>query len=1204
MFQHFGKWLGSNNSSSDAEHKLREISLEYDEAELIASTHNFDPVRRLGAGNYGAVYRGTLRDGHDVAVKVMEVDEDDDDGTSGFVDEVRVLSKFRHPNLVTLMGWGRGKGRQFLVYELLDGGDVSHRLQSCRAADGEAFGWIERLWIALDAACGLSHMHNSTPKAFHRDIKSANILLDRSGTAKMADFGLSGIAKNKGKLNMTCEQISGTPGYACPHYIKSGRVTEGTEVYAFGMVVMELLLNSMPACLGHSGNIIYPIFQVVMPQAAGALERTLAALDPKAGWPPALAKDLSELALACSDIDEARRPNFTDVARRLRQLCEQFCSGKRPNQLAVHQPSASAKPTNPPTNPQICSQMVHKGGEQVTRPQLGGLPTPGPGTNQPTRPQLGLSHAPGPAVDLPTRPQISPGPQICPGPQTGLAHVPNSAVSAAPATRRQMGVGVSAVPGVDPPTRPQLGLPHMPGPVVDPPTRPQMSLAHAPSAGNSASANPQLSAVHPSRAYGVDSMVHDRRVGPAAEINLQGYPRAPHGLSPQKCIGIVHSRGFDEAMKELWADGLELAFEGQASVNPAACAVGTSPTDLAEAVLECLYSSGIDVNSMTLKQKSLVLGTGDGPWTVGRQQQPNLFARLVPDEALRTVISRNHLLFTLEKDTLCLKKLSPNAMLLNGQSIQQQELALSHGAQIGFCGQDNVTAFLVFSVLLREPATAAVQATWQYPQKASHVSRTDVHQAKGMPSVQQPILSQQPPTWWFAGPPTPFLLVCVLAFGYDVTAQPLQARTVGLSAESRLTLGRLHQPGFFEGILGAEPAQRYLCCVSRSHLELVAVAGAPSGFFDVTNLSANPVALAGQRRLGKGERGAVGPGDCVDFIGGSAGASGGPVIYLKLRLEEGQRATAPPLGAEHEALLAPPQLPQAPPVPASVLPVAETSLPPPPPRPCAPPLLPAPEEVAAPRSPRLRFVPPPFRLMLRGSAVRADFTQERRQLEGCDDGLTVGRAHQQALHAEAFEVELRQYLSRDHFRIERSRDGACRLVPLSSNPMWRLRGGRQTEAVRGDPALPLVHGDAIQIFTGAEDCTPDGSGNMGSLFWIFQDTSGPLDQDVALASERGLEPPSCGMGGQFERCGVPHALQLSSREGSRSARERSTSLRRQAEDTQPGSQGCSSKARALQAPVDGLNMEEEHHIERRSPLDVDLSYRDVNDKFAASGFRY
>lgn len=137
-----------------------------------------------------------------MAIKVIEVDEDD---TSGFADEVLVLSKFRHPNLVTLMGWGSGLdadgcGRRYLVYELLEGGDVAGRLAKARGKSGAAptpFGWAERLWVALDAACGLSHMHNSTPRAFHRDIKSANILLDRSGTAKMADFGLSGIAKNK-----------------------------------------------------------------------------------------------------------------------------------------------------------------------------------------------------------------------------------------------------------------------------------------------------------------------------------------------------------------------------------------------------------------------------------------------------------------------------------------------------------------------------------------------------------------------------------------------------------------------------------------------------------------------------------------------------------------------------------------------------------------------------------------------------------------------------------------------------------------------------------------------------------------------------------------------------------------------------------------------------------------------------------------------
>merc|ERR1719188_2727744 len=103
-----------------------------------------------------------------------------------------MLSKFRHPHLVTLLGWGQHGMSRYLVYEYLAGGDVFQRLRACRRNVGaHPFPWNERLSVCLDAATGLSHMHNSTPKAFHRDIKSANILLDRHGTAKMADFGLS-----------------------------------------------------------------------------------------------------------------------------------------------------------------------------------------------------------------------------------------------------------------------------------------------------------------------------------------------------------------------------------------------------------------------------------------------------------------------------------------------------------------------------------------------------------------------------------------------------------------------------------------------------------------------------------------------------------------------------------------------------------------------------------------------------------------------------------------------------------------------------------------------------------------------------------------------------------------------------------------------------------------------------------------------------
>eukprot|EP00913_Durusdinium_trenchii_P021868 g20548.t1 len=107
---------------------------------------------------------------------------------SGFEEEVRVLSMFRHPNLVVLMGFARNGPKRFLVYELMEGGDLFNRIHYKKQ---KAFEWRERICVAYDAACGLSHLHHQTPKVFHRDIKSPNILLTRSGLAKVADFGLT-----------------------------------------------------------------------------------------------------------------------------------------------------------------------------------------------------------------------------------------------------------------------------------------------------------------------------------------------------------------------------------------------------------------------------------------------------------------------------------------------------------------------------------------------------------------------------------------------------------------------------------------------------------------------------------------------------------------------------------------------------------------------------------------------------------------------------------------------------------------------------------------------------------------------------------------------------------------------------------------------------------------------------------------------------
>jgi len=225
-----------------------------------------------------------------------------------------VLSKFRHPNLVILMGFAVNGTQRLLVYEYLSGGDVSRRLQKC-ARDNIPFTFAQRLSVALDAACGLSHLHNANPKVFHRDIKTANILLDRNGGAKMADFGLACLSRSS---EHKVKQASGTIGYACPYYIQRGVVTEGSEVYSFGMVLIELLCNAPPACSGpNPGEILYLVNHL-----QGSVSRCTAMVDPKANWPPVIATKVAELAMSCVSMNEQQRPKFVQIVKQLRLMIE------------------------------------------------------------------------------------------------------------------------------------------------------------------------------------------------------------------------------------------------------------------------------------------------------------------------------------------------------------------------------------------------------------------------------------------------------------------------------------------------------------------------------------------------------------------------------------------------------------------------------------------------------------------------------------------------------------------------------------------------------------------------------------------------------------------------------------------------------------------------------------------------------------------
>ncbi|CAK0806753.1 unnamed protein product [Prorocentrum cordatum] len=269
-------------------------------------------------------------------------------------------------------------------------------------------------------------------------------------------------------------------------------------------------------------------------------------------------------------------------------------------------------------------------------------------------------------------------------------------------------------------------------------------------------------------------------------------------------------------------------------------------------------------------------------------------------------------------------------------------------------------------------------------------------------------------------------------------------------------LGRKHQRGFFEKLLGSKDGERFLACVSRSHLQVDA--GKCPGSLEVTNLSINPVIVAGLR-IDQGCCAVAKPGDTVDFIAGgppgeaeASARPGEPVVYLRFRVEQGAVAAAAGAAAGLEARTR---------------------------RGCE-----EPEEDEAPSARG------PFWLMLSGTAVREGLEARRRRVEGSAEGLTVGRAHQTAVHADAFTAEVVQYISRDHFRVERCSDtGEWRLRALTANPIWHVRAGKRLQLTREAP--PLKHGggscgDSVLLFTGASDKTPDGPGNLGSLRWIFR----------------------------------------------------------------------------------------------------------------------
>lgn len=184
---------------------------------LRSLTNNFSSENVLGRGGFGVVYKGELHDGMLIAVKRMEAATLSNKALDEFQAEIVVLSKVRHRNLVSLMGYSVEGNERLLVYEYLPNGALSKHLFQWRNLNLEPLSWKKRLNIGLDVARGMEYLHSLTHESFiHRDLKSSNILLDDQYRAKVSDFGLVKLAPNGN--NSVVTRLAGTFGYLAPEY--------------------------------------------------------------------------------------------------------------------------------------------------------------------------------------------------------------------------------------------------------------------------------------------------------------------------------------------------------------------------------------------------------------------------------------------------------------------------------------------------------------------------------------------------------------------------------------------------------------------------------------------------------------------------------------------------------------------------------------------------------------------------------------------------------------------------------------------------------------------------------------------------------------------------------------------------------------------------------------------------------------------------